>query len=214
MQIGVFDSGRGGELIAAGLRTLLPDHDFVVINDRENVPYGSRSNEEIISLTTAAIQPLLATCPIIVIACNTATMAAISSLRESHPSTLFVGTEPMIKPAGETSKSRRVTVLATPLTLQSERYQLLKARYAGDLQIDEPNTLHWARDIEEGQIDAIDLGGIAESITSGSDKIILACTHYLALKPRLQAQFPTIEVLEPTKAIAQQIARLSEQVQR
>lgn len=214
MKIGIFDSGRGGELIAAGLRTLLPDHDFVVINDRENVPYGSRTNEEIITLTTAALQPLLGTCPIIVIACNTATMAAITSLRESYPGTLFVGTEPMIKPAGETSVSRHVTVLATPLTLQSERYRLLKARYADGLKIDEPNTNHWARDVEEGRTNEIDLSGVATSIASGSDKIILACTHYLALKPRLETEFPNVEVLEPTAAIAQQISRLAAQVQR
>lgn len=214
MKIGVFDSGRGGELIAAGLSTLLPDHDFVVINDRENVPYGSRTNEEIITLTTAALQPLLDTCPIIVIACNTATMAAIKFLRENYPNTLFVGTEPMIKPASETSQSRHVTVLATPLTLKSERYHLLRAEHAKDLQIDEPNTHHWARDIEEGRVDEIDLDEVTESVASGSDKVILACTHYLALKSRLEEAFPNIEVLEPTRAIAQQISRLAAQVQR
>lgn len=213
MRIGVFDSGRGGELIAAGLKTLLPEHEFIVINDRENVPYGSRPNEEIISLTEAAIAPLLATCPIIVIACNTATMAAISSLRARYPTTLFVGTEPMIKPASKTSEHQHVTVLATPLTLMSDRYQLLKQDHGGGLRIDEPDTHHWAKSIEEGRTEHIDLDGVAASIEDGSDTVILACTHYLALGPRLKTTFPEIEVLEPTEAIAQQVQRLVTQVQ-
>lgn len=214
MHIGVFDSGKGGELIAEGLRELLPEHDFIVVNDRANVPYGSRTNEEILALTSAAIQPLLPTCPIIVIACNTATMAAIAQLRERYPATLFVGTEPMIKPAGLLSTSRRVTVLATPLTLLSERYQLLKAQYADGLQIDEPSTHHWAKTIEEAAASTIHFDEIAASIDHGSDTIILACTHYLALKTRLSQEFPAIRVLEPTEAIARQVARLAVQIQQ
>lgn len=214
MRIGVFDSGRGGEFIAAGLEILLPEHDFMVVNDRENVPYGSRSNDEILALTSAAIQPLLKECPIVVIACNTATMAAISDLRARYPDTLFVGTEPMIKPAGESSLTRRITVLATPLTLKSERYQLLKTHYADGLHIDEPNTHHWAKAVEEATADTIHFDDIAASIQSGSDTVILACTHYLALKERLENTFPTAAILEPTSAIARQIVRLSAQVQR
>lgn len=214
MHIGVFDSGRGGELIAAGLRNLMPEHDFIVVNDREHVPYGSRSNEEILRLTGAAIQPLIAECPIIVIACNTATMAAISALREQYPLTFFVGTEPMIKPAGSTSNSHHVTVLATPLTLQSDRYRLLKAQYAQGLTIDEPSTHHWAKAIEEGASDTIDFAELAASVNQGSDTIILACTHYLALTSRLAREFPSVEILEPTRAIAQQIGRLFPQAQR
>jgi glutamate racemase len=213
MQIGVFDSGKGGKFIAEGLRKALPAYDFTVVNDRENVPYGSRSNDEIIALTIAAVEPLIVTCPIIVVACNTATMAAIASLRSHFPQTRFVGTEPMIKPADAGSSTRHITVLATPLTLSSQRYNDLKSLYSHGLVIDEPSTLHWARDIEFNKSDTIDFSELAESIHQGSDSIILACTHYLVLKDRLQSRFPAVKIYEPTRAIADQIIRLADQLQ-
>lgn len=213
MKIGVFDSGRGGELIAAGLQKLLPDYEFMVVNDREHVPYGSREDDEIITLTTAAIQPLLdAGCPIIVIACNTATMAAITTLRERFAETRFVGIEPMVKPAASISATHHVTVLATPLTLKSNRYQHLLREYASSLTIDQPNAAGWAAAIEHGEMNTISLDEVATSIASGSDTLILACTHYIALKARLQATFPGVHILEPTEAIARQVTRLAREI--
>ena len=210
MKIGVFDSGRGGEFIAEGLRKLLPEHEFIVANDREHVPYGSREDSEIIKLTTKAIQPLLeAHCPIVVIACNTATMAAIISLRAQFPETKFVGIEPMVKPAAAISKAHHATVLATPLTLKSDRYQHLLREYASELKIDQPNAAGWAAAIEHGEANAISFDEVAVSIASGSDTLILACTHYITLKERLQAHFPGVNILEPTEAIARQVTRLA-----
>ena len=212
MKIGVFDSGRGGEFIAQGLRTLLPEHEYIVVNDRDNVPYGSRTDQEVASLTEMAIQPLLrAHCPIIVIACNTATMASISYLRSTYADTHFVGIEPMIKPAAMDSHSHHVTVLATPLTLASVRYTHLKSSYAHDTIIDEPDTSGWASHIEHDQGGLISLDGVTHSVTQGSDTIILACTHYLALKKRLHEAFPSASILEPTEAIAQQISVLRDE---
>lgn len=208
MHVGIFDSGRGGEFIADGLRILLPEHEYSVVNDREHVPYGSRSNVEVLALTDAAIQPLLGQCPIIVIACNTATMAAIRSLRARYPDTKFIGIEPMIKPASLLSMTKHCTVLATPLTLKSERYQSLVALYGDGLTIDEPNASGWAAAIEFDEVSSIDYSGVASSIKSGSDTIILACTHYIMLKETLTELFPTAVILEPTKAIAKQITRL------
>lgn len=210
MKIGVFDSGRGGEFIAEGLQKLLPEHEFIVVNDREHVPYGSRDDSEIIELTTKAIQPLLEVhCPIIIIACNTATMAAITTLREQFPKVKFVGIEPMVKPAAAISQTHHATVLATPLTLKSERYQHLLHEYAGKLVIDQPNAAGWAAAIEHGEAEAISFDEVAESVASGSDTLILACTHYITLKNRLQARFPGVTILEPTEAIARQVTRLA-----
>jgi glutamate racemase len=209
MKIGVFDSGRGGEFIADGLRTLLPEHEYIVVNDRDNVPYGSRTDEEVTSLTEAAIRSLIQTqCPIIVIACNTATMASIAHLRTAHPDTYFVGIEPMVKPAAARSLSRHITVLATPLTLASDRYGHLKSSYANGITIDEPQTAGWASYIEHGTTDAISIDGVADSVAQGSDIIVLACTHYLALRKRLHEAFPSVSILEPTEAIARQISAL------
>lgn len=210
MKIGVFDSGRGGEFIAEGLQKLLPEHEFIVVNDREHVPYGSREDSEIIELTTKAIQPLLdAACPIIVIACNTATMAAITTLRELFPRVKFVGIEPMVKPAAEVSATRHATVLATPLTLKSNRYQHLLREYGSELTIDQPNAAGWAAAIEHGEADTISFDEVASSVANGSDTLILACTHYITLKSRLHSRFPSVNILEPTEAIARQVTRLA-----
>lgn len=210
MKIGIFDSGRGGELVGDGLKKLLPEHEYLVVNDREHVPYGSRTDAEVTALTEAAIRPLLvAACPIIVIACNTATMAAINTLRQRHPNVTFIGIEPMIKPANLVSATRHITVLATPLTLQSERYRELIASYAEDVVIDQPSAAGWAAAIEHQQGDTIDLDELAKSIVSGSDVIVLACTHYIALKARLEHEFPAVTVLEPTEAIAKRVTALT-----
>lgn len=210
MRIGIFDSGRGGEFVADDLRQLLPQHDYIVVNDRINVPYGSRTSDEIIALTTAAIQPLLqAECPIIVIACNTATMAAITTLRSHYPDIQFVGIEPMIKPAATQSKTKHITVLATPLTLTSERYQNLKRNYGNELVIDQPNTSGWAAKIEVGQADHIDLSEVMSSIAEGSDTVVLACTHYHTLTARIAALAPFVTVLQPTKPIADRVSQLA-----
>lgn len=210
MKIGVFDSGRGGEFIAEGLQKLLPEHEFIVVNDREHVPYGSREDSEIIELTTKAIQPLLeAQCPIIVIACNTATMAAIAALRTQFPAVKFVGIEPMVKPAAAISHTHHATVLATPLTLKSDRYQHLIREYGSELIIDQPNAAGWAAAIERGEADTISFDEVVSSIANGSDTLILACTHYITLRKRLHTRFPGINILEPTAAIARQVTRLA-----
>ncbi len=210
MKIGVFDSGKGGEFIADRLRRLLPEHEYVVVNDREHVPYGSRSDKQVAALTDAAIQPLLAAgCEIIVIACNTATMAAIGTLRATYPTTKFAGIEPMVKPAALVSKTKRIAVLATPLTLQSQRYRRLVETYANETIISEPNTAGWAAAIEYDKTDEIALDELGEIIANGCDVVVLACTHYLALQSAITQAFPSIMVLEPSEAIARQIAALA-----
>lgn len=209
MKIGVFDSGKGGEFIAAGLEKLLPEHEYIVVNDREHVPYGSRSDKEVIALTMAAIQPLLTECSIIVIACNTATMAAIAPLRTAYPAIKFIGIEPMIKPAAILSATGHIAILATPLTLKSQRYRQLVSIYANGTTISEPDTKGWAAAVEYGQVNEIDLDELGKNISHGCDVIVLACTHYLALQPKMVKEFPHVTVLEPTEAIARQITVLA-----
>jgi glutamate racemase len=211
MKIGIFDSGRGGELIAEGVQKLLPMHEYLVVNDREHVPYGSRSDTEIITLTDAAIRPLLDSgCSIIVVACNTATMAGIETLRSQHPDKKFVGTEPMIKPAALESTTKKIIVLGTPLTMKSARYADLKAMFAREVQVTEPDTTSWAARIESGDAESISFDELEALVRDGYDTIVLACTHYLALKKRLQTELPNTLVLEPTEAIARQVERLAQ----
>ncbi len=209
MTIGIFDSGRGGQFVAEKLRTILPDHDYIVIDDRDHAPYGERTLEDVAQLTDAAIQPILASCDIIVLACNTATVGAISMLREKYPNTTFVGFEPMIKQAALQSKTGHITLLATAATASSPRTKELTALYAPDIIIDTPDTTGWASMIDAGRADDIDLSEIAASIQDGSDTIIIGCTHYLALIERIESNYPSAPILEPTEAVARRINQLA-----
>lgn len=207
MNIGVFDSGRGGGFIAQRLRQLLPEHRYIVANDSEHVPYGTRSQAEILQLTDQAIQPLITQCTIIVIACNTITTTAIRTLRTRYPHIQFIGLEPMLKPASGLTRTGHIIVLGTPATLHSQRYHELKKLYIGTLTVDEPATGNWPRLIEDGHEQAIDLDVVSKSIKDGADIVVLACTHYLALIPRLQ-HIPDVTILEPSEAIARRIQQL------
>lgn len=206
MKIGVFDSGRGGHFVAQKLQKLIPEHEFDVVDDHEHVPYGDRSEREIIALTNDTIQPLLEKSPIIVIACNTATAVAIDSLRETYPNHHFIGYEPMLKPIA--SMTDHGLVLATSATRKSARYQILKRAYAYDIRVDEPDTTGWAAMIERGELDDIVYDEVAACITDGANVISLSCTHYLAIEETLRTMFPETMVIEPTEAIARRISTL------
>jgi glutamate racemase len=205
MKIGIFDTGTGGKLVAKRLKKLLPQHSYITAIDREHAPYGNRSPEEIITLTDAAIQPILS-CDIIVIACNTATTNAISSLRQRYPDVCFMGFEPIIKPAATLTKSRHITLLATNATKHSQRLRALISQYAAGIHIDTPDTRAWAQMIDQGLADDIVLDEVSASVADGSDVIVLGCTHYLAIKRRLQRLFPQCRILEPTAIIAKRIS--------
>ena len=208
MHIGIFDSGRGGTYVAAKLKTLLPEHAYTVVCDQANAPYGERSHDDIRRLTFAAIQPLL-DCDIVILACNTATAAALDDLRARYPHTKFIGFEPMIKPAAALSEHRHITLLSTAATAHSPRTKQLIEQYARDCMVDTPRTFGWARAIDEDSADSIDLENVAASVAAGSDTIIIACTHYIALMPRLAKRFPEVMILEPTEAIARRISQLA-----
>lgn len=205
MKIGVFDTGTGGELVAKRLKKLLPQHSYITAIDREHAPYGNRSSEEIITLTDTAIQPLLS-CSIIILACNTATTIAIQPLRQRYSDVRFIGFEPMIKPAATLTKSRHITLLATNATKHSQRLRALISEYATGVRINTPDTRAWAQMIDQGLADDIVPDEVSASVADGSDVIVLGCTHYLAIKRRLQRLFPQCRILEPTAIIAKRIS--------
>ena len=205
MKIGIFDTGTGGKLVAKRLKKLLPQHLYITAIDREHAPYGNRLPEEIITLTDAAIQSLLS-CDIIVLACNTATTNAISSLRQRYPDVCFIGFKPMIKSADALTKSHHITLLATNATKHSQRLRALISEYATGVHIDTPDARAWAQMIDQGLADDIVLDEVSASVADGSDVIVLGCTHYLALKRRLQRLFPQCRILEPTAIIAKRIS--------
>lgn len=211
MKIGVFDSGIGGQAVAKRLGELLPDAAIICVDDHQHVPYGSRPADEIMTLTDAAIQPLLrAHCDAIVIACNTATTVAIEYLRKTYPDSHFVGIEPMVKPAAEHTKSGIIAVLATPATLASTSYATLKKTWAKNIAIIEPDTISWATLIESGQSEDVPIEDMVfQLIEEGVDVIVLACTHYHWLKERAEmAAGVRAIVLEPSDSIGSRIISL------
>lgn len=211
MKIGVFDSGIGGEAIAMSLRAALPEAEVLTANDREHLPYGSRRPSEVIFLTDRAIQPLLtASCDAIVLACNTATTAAIETLRLRYPDQQFIGLEPMVKPAALMTRTGVVTICATPATLSSERYKRLKETYARDIEVYEPDCSTWARMIEDNTINEATIYSIIEaSKQRGADVVVLACTHYHWIKQLIiQLAGNSVTVLDPGDAIARRVRGL------
>jgi len=211
VKIGVFDSGIGGQTVAEKIQHIFPDAEVLFVNDSKNIPYGLKRRAEIIRLTLAATQPLVdAKCDAIVIACNTATTNAIDELRAAHPSVHFVGIEPMVKPAARMTKTGVIAVLATPGTLASHRYALLKQRWASQVTVIEPDCSTWADLIEHGQADRINIHSMMDELHRWQvDTIVLGCTHYHWIKDRIQAAAgPRVHVLEPSDAIGARLKDL------
>lgn len=215
MKIGVFDSGKGGVAVAAYLREVFPDEAILFADDHAHVPYGTKTAQEIFALTDAAIQPLLSEgCNPIVIACNTATALAIERLRLAYPQTGFIGIEPMVKPAALHSKTKRIAVLATPATIGSTRYRELKARWARECVVIEPDCSTWATLIENGDQDTVQIESVVELLVAQSiDAIVLGCTHYHWLADRARtAARGKATVYEPSQAIALRVTEIRSKV--
>jgi glutamate racemase len=211
MKIGVFDSGIGGEAVAAALRTTFPDTTIITVDDHQNVPYGSKLPEEIIQLTDTAIRPLRADgCDVIVLACNTATAVAIETLRGRYPEQLFIGIEPMIKTAANLTKTETIAVCATPVTLASGRYAELCEKYGSHLTILEPDCSNWAYMIENNTInrEAVETA-INELCEKGADVIVLGCTHYHWIKDLIiEIADGRAQIIEPSEAIGRRVKTL------
>ena len=215
VKIGVFDSGIGGQTIADKIQRLFPSVEVLSVNDSKNIPYGLRRRAEIIRLTLLGIQPLLdAHCDAIVIACNTATTNAIDELRSTYPHTHFVGIEPMIKPAARHTKTGTIAVLATPSTLASHRYALLKQRWAERITVIEPDCSTWADTIEHGHADQIDIHGITSELRRWKvDTIVLGCTHYHWIEQEIcDIVANRATVLQPEQAVVAQLERVLAQL--
>ncbi|MNQ18123.1 Glutamate racemase [compost metagenome] len=213
MKLGVFDSGIGGEAVAAALQGTFPAADFMIVNDKANVPYGDKTTDQVIHLTDTAIQPLLASsCDVIILACNTATAAAIETLRNRYPAQKFIGIEPMIKSAARLTLSNTIAVFATPATLKSERYRQLIETYGIHLNIIEPDCSEWAYLIENNQLNRAHIEQhIQEVCKRGADVIVLGCTHYHWIKDLvIEIADGRAKVIEPSEAIGRRVSALLE----
>ncbi|HZP55395.1 MAG TPA: glutamate racemase [Candidatus Saccharimonadales bacterium] len=179
MKIGVFDSGVGGQSVVNAIKKELPGLDIVLKEDRVHLPYGTKSIKEIHGFVKPIFQDFIDEgCQVIVVACNTVTTNLISQLRNEFPIPM-IGMEPMIKPASEATKTGTIAVCATPRTLTSERYKILKDKYTRGIHVLEPDCSDWALMIENNRVDRDKIAKIIEdAIHQKADVIVLGCTHY------------------------------------
>ena len=213
--VGVFDSGVGGLSVLRELRVILPGEDFVYVADQAHVPYGSRPIEQIREFSVAIADFLLGRgAKLIVVACNTASAAALQHLRVWFPKTQFVGMEPAVKPAAEKTRSGKVGVLATPATFRGELYASIVERFAADVLVMESDCPGLVQRIEAGDLDSAATRRILEDalrpmLADGVDTIVLGCTHYPFVLPLIRTIVgETVQIIEPSPAVARQAARL------
>jgi glutamate racemase len=196
------------------VRELLPMADLVYFADQAHVPYGDRALDEVRSLAEQSVQMLLDRgATTVVIACNTASAASIHHLREIHPDVPFVGMEPAVKPAAETSPTGVIGVLATQATFQAAGFEQLVGRYAEGSTVIAHPCPGWADMIEEQWPD-----GAAEPVRAhlqplidrGVDTIVLACTHYSFIESVIaEVMGGTVAIVNPAHAIARQTVRVA-----
>jgi glutamate racemase len=209
-KIGVFDSGAGGLSVALAIQRELPDYEIVFKDDSEHVPYGIKTTEEIYHFAKPILHSLISDgCKVIVIACNTVTTNLIERLREELPVPL-VGMEPMVRPAGQNTKSRVIAVCATPRTLTSDRYKWLKENYAKGVKVIEPDCSNWVHMIENNRVDRENIAKIIdEAISKKADQIVLGCTHFHWIEEEIkQIAKGRAKVIQPEGPVIGQLKRV------
>ena len=226
MKVGFFDSGIGGTCILRAFKKLCPDVETVYIADSKNCPYGNKPAEEIIRLSEANVKKLLKkNCKMIVIACNTATAAAIDYLRAKYPEIPFVGLEPALKPAALRSKTGVVGVLATAGTFHGRLYNETKAKFAKNVTVIAAQADEFVTAVEKlrgceveklsgakaARIEKMVRRRVEPLLRTGADKIVLGCTHFPHLKPVIEKVCAgRAEVIDPSDAVARQAKRVLE----
>ena len=213
--IGIFDSGLGGLSVLRELRRQIPAQPMIYLGDQVHVPYGVRSLDEVLSFSIEVVHFLLTHgAKLIVVACNTASAAALHSLRSQFPETPFVGMEPAVKPAAEQTQSGVVGVLATYATFQGALYASVVERFAGGVRVLQSPCPGLVAEIEKGNLDGPETRAILKReldpmLAQGIDTVVLGCTHYPFVIPLIKEIVgPDVHVIDPAPAIARQTARL------
>jgi glutamate racemase len=216
--IGVFDSGVGGLSVLRAIHAQHPHEDIIYLADQAHVPYGQRSLEEIRGFMEAITRYYLGQgVKMIVVACNTASAAALHYLREQFPGVPFVGMEPAVKPAAEKTESGVVGVLATEATFQGALYASVVERFANGVNLMQDPCIGLVPEIEAGNLDGetprqILTQALAPMLAAGIDTVVLGCTHYPFVFPLIQEIVgPEVRLIDPAPAIARQLGRLLEQ---
>ncbi len=213
--IGVYDSGVGGLSVLRELRRQLPHEDIVFVADQAHVPYGARPLSEVRSFADGITRFLIdRPVKLIVVACNTASAAALKALRAAYPAIPFVGMEPAVKPAAEQTRTKAVGVLATPATFQGELFASVVERFAAGVTVI-PKTIPGlverieAADLDGPETRALVAQALAPLQARGVDTLVLACTHYPFVIPVIaELAGPGVQVIDPSPAVARQAVRL------
>ena len=216
--IGIFDSGIGGLTVLNAIRQALPTERLFYFGDNAHVPYGPRTLEEVRSFSHAIAHALIAQdCKLIVIACNTASAAALASLREAFPYMPFVGMEPAVKPAVEHTHTGVVGVIATVATFQSALYASVVERFSQGVEVLHQPCPGLVKQIEAGEFDtpkteAMLRGWLEPMLAKNIDALVLGCTHYPIVRSLIERIVgPDVRLIDPAPAIARQVGRLLQQ---
>lgn len=212
--IGVFDSGVGGLSVLTGIRKLLPDADLLYVADRARAPYGVRDLADVRRISHLVADWLLgqgADC--LVIACNTASAAALNSIREDHPGLVVVGMEPAVKPAAAVTTTGKVAVFATAATFQGELFDSVMTRFATGVDVMTVACPEWVTIVERGHIEdpktdqAVE-ARVRPAVEAGADTIVLGCTHFSFLGEAIQ-RLGGVSVVDPSPAVAARVAEVA-----
>lgn len=216
--IGIFDSGSGGLSVYRELKKLLPQEKYLYFSDNAHCPYGEKSAEYIQERGRVITETLLGLgADIIVVACNTATAAAIATLREEYPDVPFIGMEPAVKPAALGTRSGVIGVLATAGTLKGSKYLNTRGLYEEGVKIVEHVGQGFVELVENGILDGPEAEATVRTslqplLEAGADTIVLGCTHYPFLQPVIERlSGPGVRVIDPAPAVARQTLRVLEQ---
>lgn len=209
--VGVFDSGSGGLSVLREIRKILPDERYIYFSDNAYCPYGEKTAEFVTERSCAVTDLLLSKgAQAVVVACNTATGAAISSLRARYDIP-FVGMEPAVKPAASGTRSGVVGVLATAGTLKAPKYLNTKGQYADAVRITEHVGKGFVELVESCELEGphaeeVVRASLQPLLDEGADTIVLGCTHYPFLLPLMQSIAPAdVRFIDPAPAIARRL---------
>lgn len=214
-RIGIFDSGVGGLSVLRALLALSENEDILFLADQAHVPYGRRPLEEVQAFSFEVTRWLLDLgCNEIIVACNTASAAALRELREAFPQIPFVGMEPAVKPAAEQTHTGLVGVIATPATFQGALYASVIERFASHVTVLEDTCPGLVEEIEAGHLNGDETRRILEKalrpmLEKGIDTVVLGCTHFPLVIPLIkEITGPQVRVIDPAPAVARQAMRV------
>ncbi len=212
--LGVLDSGVGGLTVALALRRALPHESILYYADTAHCPYGEREPEEVRVLAVAAARWLLSRgAKLLVVACNTASAAALARLRQEFDLPI-VGMVPAMKPASLLSRAGKVGVLATPATVHADLFARLVQDFAGGIEVHVATGTGLVELVEAGEIDTPRLRRTLRShltplLEQGIDTLVLGCTHFPFLRPAIAALVGSdVQVLDTGEAVARQVSRV------